>query len=84
METGTLSSKGQITIPKKIRDFLNLETSEKLIFQPIDEGMVLITKEQKAATSIFGILKHRKKNQAVSQEQMDETIRARRLQRNIE
>ena len=82
METGTLSSKGQITIPKKIRDFLNVETSEKLIFEPIDEGMVLITKEQKTATSIFGILKHRKKNQAVSQEQMDEAIRARRLQRN--
>ena len=81
METGTLSSKGQITIPKKIRDFLNIETSEKLIFLPIEEGKVLITKEQKSASSIFGILKHRKQNQAVSAEQMDEAIRERRLLR---
>lgn len=82
METGTLSSKGQITIPKKIREFLNVETSEKLIFLPIDEGKVLVTKEQKSATLIFGLLKHRRKKQAVSQEQMDDAIKKRRLQWN--
>ena len=82
METGTLSSKGQITIPKKIRAFLNVETSEKLIFAPIGEGKVLVTKEQKPATAIFGLLKHRRKKQAVSQEQMDDAIKKRRLQRD--
>ena len=83
METGTLSSKGQITIPKKIREFLNIETSEKLIFTPIEEGKVLVTKEQKSAESIFGILKHRKKKQPVSPNQMDNAIQKRRLQRAI-
>lgn len=82
METGTLSSKGQITIPKKIREFLNVESSDKLTFAPIDEGKVLVTKEQKPATSIFGLLKHRRKKQAVSQEQMDDAIKKRRLQRD--
>lgn len=83
METGTLSSKGQITIPKKIRDFLHVQTSEKLIFIPLEEGKVLITTEQKSATSIFGILKHRKKNQPASFDQMDSAIQKRRLKRTF-
>jgi antitoxin PrlF len=83
METGTLSSKGQITIPKKVREFLNIQTSEKIIFIPLEEGKVLITTEQKSATSIFGILKHRKKKQPISTEQMENAIRQRRLKRTV-
>ena len=83
METGTLSSKGQITIPKKIREYLNIQTSEKIIFIPLEEGKVLITAEQKSATSILGILKHRRKNQPVSTEQMEDAIRKRRLKRAV-
>ena len=82
METGTLSSKGQITIPKKIREFLNIQTYEKLIFIPLDEGKVLITTEHKSAASIFGIFKHRKRDQPASLEQMNSAIQRRRLKRN--
>lgn len=81
METGTLSSKGQITIPKKIREFLNIQTYEKLIFIPLEEGKVLITTEHKSATAIFGTLKHRKKKQPASLEQMNAAIQRRRLKR---
>lgn len=83
METGTLSSKGQITIPKKIREILNVHTSEKLVFIPLEEGKVLITTEQKSAECIFGSLKHRKKIKPVSFEQMDEAIKKRRQKRNL-
>ena len=82
METGTLTSKGQITIPKKIREFLNIQTSDKLIFLPLEQGKVLITTEQKSASALFGSLKHRKKKQPVSLEQMEAAIRERRLSRN--
>ena len=84
METGTLSSKGQITIPKKIRDFLHIQESEKVIFIPLEEGKVLITTEQKSASSIFGILKHRKRETPASIEQMDSEIKKRRLKRGVE
>ena len=84
METGTLSSKGQITIPKKIRDFLQIQTSDKLIFVPLEEGKVLITIEQKSASSIFGMLKHKKKKQPVSLEQIDNAIQKRRTGRLLE
>jgi antitoxin PrlF len=79
METGTLSSKGQITIPKKIRDFLNIKTSDKLTFVPLAEGKVLITTQPNSASSIFGLLKHRKKEPSVSLEQMEAIIKQRRL-----
>ncbi len=84
METGTLSSKGQITIPKKIRDFLHVQTAEKLIFIPIEDGKVLITTERKAASSIFGILKHKKKKYPATLEQMDSAIQKKRLGRVVE
>lgn len=81
METGTLSSKGQITIPKKIREFLHIQTAEKLIFIPIEDGKVLITTEQKAASSIFGILKHKRKNHPATLEQIESAIQKKRLGR---
>ena len=84
METGTLSSKGQITIPKKIRDFLHIQESEKVIFIPLEEGKVLITTEQKSASSIFGILKHRKRKTPASIKRMDSEIKKRRLKRGVE
>jgi AbrB family looped-hinge helix DNA binding protein len=83
METGRLSSKGQITIPKKIREFLHIQTSERLVFLPLEDGKVLITTERKSAASIFGMLKHKKKEQAVSLEQMDTVIQKRRLGRLV-
>ena len=64
METGTLSSKGQITIPKKIRDFLHVQTSEKLIFIPLEEGKVLITTEQKIGSVHFWNLETSKEKSA--------------------
>jgi antitoxin PrlF len=83
METGRLSSKGQITIPKKIREFLHIQTSERLVFLPLEDGKVLITTERKSASSIFGMLKHKKKEQPVSLEQMDTVIQKKRLGRLV-
>lgn len=82
METGTLSSKGQITIPKKIREILKVQTADKLIFIPIEDGKVLLTTEQKSATAICGMLKHRKKSAPVPIEEMEAAVQKRRLKRN--
>ena len=59
MITGTISSKGQITIPKKIRELLKVDTSDKIVFIPIEDGKVMITIKQNPATALFGMLKHR-------------------------
>ncbi len=81
MIISTISSKGQVTIPKKIREFLQLGTYDKIVFIPMDDGKVLITSKQNPAKALFGMLKHRRLQKTVSIEKMNGSIRKRRIQR---
>lgn len=81
MISSTLTSKGQITIPKKIREMLKLKTSDRVIFVPLEDGKVLMTTETAPAESLFGMLKHRAPKKAVSLKVMDEAIARRRRER---
>jgi AbrB family looped-hinge helix DNA binding protein len=83
MITGTISSKGQITIPKKIREFLNVGTSEKIVFIPLEEGKVLITNKRKPVAALFGMLRHRRPARPVSLREMDSAIRKGRVERKL-
>jgi antitoxin PrlF len=81
MITGTISSKGQITIPKKIRELLNVGTSDKIVFVPLEEGKVMITSKQNPAAPLFGMLKHRRPARPVSLKKMESAIQKRRAKR---
>ena len=83
MITGTISSKGQVTIPKKIREFLKLGTFDKIVFIPLEEGKVMITSKQAPVSDLFGMLKHRKPKQPVSVEEMEAAIRKKRAERGM-
>jgi antitoxin PrlF len=77
-----VTAKGQVTIPKKIREFLKVDASGKIEFTLLEEGKVLITSEQKSAAVLFGMFKHRKRSEPVTAEEMDAAIRERRRKRN--
>lgn len=49
----TLTTKGQITLPKTLRDSLHLKTGDKLIFEEQDNGAYLL----KARTTDVSVLK---------------------------
>lgn len=83
MITGTISSKGQVTIPKKIREVLKVKTSSKIVFVPLEEGKVLITSKENPASVLFGMLKHRKPASPVSLKKMETAIRKRRAKRML-
>jgi AbrB family looped-hinge helix DNA binding protein len=83
MIIGTVSSKGQITIPKKIREFLDVETSDKLVFTPLENGKVLIASKRNPGSSLFGMLKHRRLSKPVSLKEMDFVIQMRRTKRML-
>jgi len=83
MITGTISSKGQITIPKKIRELLKVDTSDKIIFIPLEDRKVMITIKQNPATALFGMLKHRRPARPVSLEKMEAAIQKRRAKRKL-
>ena len=42
LDEATLTSQGQISIPKKVRERLNLQKGDKVIFLEDEEGRILI------------------------------------------
>jgi AbrB family looped-hinge helix DNA binding protein len=61
MAEATLTSKGQITIPKMVREALHLETGDKVYFDLRDDGTVLLVARNEPVESLFGILKDKAK-----------------------
>ncbi|MGZ2259936.1 AbrB/MazE/SpoVT family DNA-binding domain-containing protein [Roseobacter sp. A03A-229] len=54
----TLTTKGQVTIPKAVRDFLGLKAGSKVTFSRTKDGRVEIVPEHgAAAVSRFGALR---------------------------
>jgi AbrB family looped-hinge helix DNA binding protein len=77
MVVSTITSKGQVTIPKEIREKLMLATGDKIEFVLTNDREVLIRPVSKKVDDLFGKL-HRPGMKAVSIEAMDEAI-ARKL-----
>lgn len=73
MPTATLTSKGQITVPKEIRDHLGIETGDRLSFQIGTRGEVIVEPETVDIRSLRGMLKRR--GRRVSLADMDAAIR---------
>jgi AbrB family looped-hinge helix DNA binding protein len=73
--TGTLSSKGQITIPKRIRERLGLKAGDRVTWTVTDKGEVKLTPKTKSVLEIGGCLKHLAGKTPVSVEMMKQGIR---------
>ena len=59
MPESTITSKGQITIPKVVREKLHLETGDTVYFDIRDDGTVLLVPRNEPVESLFGLLKHK-------------------------
>ena len=81
MLAGTVSSKGQVTIPKEIRKILRVGPSDRVVFTPLGEGKALITSANRPASDVFGLLKHRKLERPVSINEMELAIKERKIGR---
>jgi len=78
MATATLTSKGQVTIPKKVRDALHLATGDTIEIVVQGKGEAVLRPVSKKASEVFGKL-YKAERQAISPEQMNEAIRERML-----
>ncbi|MFA5354358.1 MAG: type II toxin-antitoxin system PrlF family antitoxin [Thermodesulfovibrionales bacterium] len=76
MPASVITSKGQTTIPKKIRDHLNLHPGDRVDFVIGENGRVIIEPATLDAGELEGILS-RPGIKAVSVEEMKKTIRER-------
>ena len=69
----TVSIKGQVTVPKAIRDHLKIEQGTQLDFKLNDDGSISVRSLNRSALSIVGLLK-RPGRTAVSTGQMNEAV----------
>nr|VFJ75836.1 MAG: looped-hinge helix DNA binding domain-containing protein, AbrB family [Candidatus Kentron sp. FW] len=75
MLTAAVTSKGQITIPKSVRDALHLQVGDRVAFVVHGQG-ALLTPISKSVDEVFGMLKKPDIPPRTVQE-MNEAVRAR-------
>lgn len=75
MAAATITSKGQITIPKDVRTILGLEPGDKVNFLIDDDGIVSFVPMKNDITTLKGIVA--KPRKTVSIEDMKATVKAR-------
>ena len=73
MSTATITSKGQITLPREVREHLHLSEGDRVEFLIEPEGGVRLRPLTGSVRNLFGIL-HRPGMRALSVEEMDEAI----------
>jgi antitoxin PrlF len=71
MSTATVTSKGQVTIPKDVRDALNLRQGTQIIFVVQPDGSVLLRPKTKNLKDMVGMLKAKRH---VTVEEMNDVI----------
>jgi len=65
----TLTSKGQTTIPKAIRDGLHMKTGDRMTFTLMPDGVVIMRVKNKRVAELAGLL-HKKGRKPVPVEML--------------
>jgi len=73
MPTATVTSKGQITIPKAVRDELGLTEGDRVAFRVLEDGSVVVEPETVDLLELEGVLKPKRKGATLAD--MDAAIR---------
>ena len=74
MSTATLTSKGQVTIPAKVRASMGLDTGDRIEFIEMDDGTFTIIAATHSVKELKGMI--RKPAKPVSIEDMNAAIEA--------
>lgn len=75
MATGTLTSKGQLTIPKAVRDRLGLRTGDVVEFRFDERGRVVLSPVAGSAVGrVSGVLRHLARSEPVPVEEMRRAV----------
>ena len=82
MPLATMTTKGQVTIPKSVREALRLTSGDKLEFVITDKGELLLRPITKKVDDVFGCL-HRPGIKPSSVEDMNAGIR-RKIRQSFE
>lgn len=72
MSAATMSSKGQVTVPKDVRDELRLSAGTRVIFRRNESGDYVIERQGRSAADLKGRLRYSARPKSL--EEMDEAI----------
>lgn len=72
MATATLTSKGQLTVPKKVREQLDLREGDRVDFVENKEGGITLQPINGSVMDLYGILPY--EGPSVSLEDMDRAV----------
>ena len=73
MPTAVVTSKGQITIPKPVRDGLGVETGDRIEFVEIERGVYTVVAATRDIRDLKGVIP--KPAKPVSVEDMNKAVR---------
>ena len=73
MTTATLTSKGQITIPKQVREFLHLHTGDRVEFVLHGNSEAALKPITRSVSDVFGLL-HDPAQKALSVDDMNAAV----------
>ena len=74
MATATISSKGQVTLPREVRASLGVSAGDRLDFIRLEDGNYAIVPASHSIRALKGLLP--KRDHVVSLEEMDAAIEA--------
>jgi antitoxin PrlF len=78
MPKGTLSSRGQVTIPKEVRDRWGLKPGDQLVFRVDEEGKLTVEPAMRSPLgSLPGLLHHLAGERPATLEEMEAAVQAR-------
>lgn len=69
----TVTDKGQVTLPKAIRDLLNIRPGSRIDFQVTADKKLTAQVQTRGSEGLFGLL-HRPGRRTISIEEMDDAI----------
>jgi antitoxin PrlF len=73
MPTATVTTKGQVTIPKEVREHLGVDTGDRLSFVVQDDGTVVVRPITHHVRELRGLLR-RSGQRPISINELDEAI----------
>jgi antitoxin PrlF len=73
MATSTLTSKGQVTIPVRVREALGLDSGDRIEFVEIEKGQFAIVAATRSVRELKGLFEDRRRK-PVSIEEMNAAI----------
>ena len=74
MPESKLSTRGQVVVPKSVRDHLGVSDGDLIDFVVLSDGTVVVKSRKRDVRELSGILKGKVKKGKVSVQEMNEAI----------